>query len=77
MNKFPSIKLPQKKNHNNFHISNNNIKNDNISLNTLKLKKHLHIEDKSKLKIKTNNSFILSLSRYIFNYNLIEIYKKC
>ena len=59
MNKFPSIKLPQKKNHNNFHISNNNIKNDNISLNTLKLKNHLHIEDKSKLKIKTNNSFIL------------------
>ena len=73
MNKFPSIKLPQKKN--NLNITNNIIKKENLTINTMKLKKHSHKEDSSKLRIKTNNSFILKNFHSTQNSNKLLLTK--
>ena len=73
MNKFPSIKLPQKKN--NLNITNNIIKKENLTMNTMKLKKHSNKEDSSKLRIKTNNSFILKNFHSTQNSNKLLLTK--
>ena len=59
MNKFPTIKLPINKNRNKLFIHNDNDKIENTTMNNLKLKKHLQKEDTTKIRLKTNNSFIL------------------